>query len=41
MRYPYSVERILLDQISSNDHFVFTTDLEANITFCNDAFQRL
>ena len=41
MRYPYSVERILLDQISSNDHFVYTTDLEANITFCNDAFQRL
>ncbi len=41
MRYPYSVERKLLDQISSNDHFVFTTDLEANITFCNDAFQRL
>jgi len=41
MRYPYSVERKLLDQISSNDHFVFTTDLEANITFCNDAFQRI
>lgn len=41
MRYPYSVERRLLDQISSNDHFVFTTDLEANITFCNDAFQRI
>ncbi|HLD52813.1 MAG TPA: PAS domain S-box protein [Sediminibacterium sp.] len=41
MRYPYSVERKLLDQISANDHFVFTTDLEANITFCNDAFQRV
>lgn len=41
MRYPYSVERKLLDQIASNDHFVFTTDLEANITFCNDAFQRI
>ncbi len=41
MRYPYSVERKLLDQISSNDHFVFTTDLEANITFCNEAFQRV
>lgn len=41
MRYPYSVERKLLDQISANDHFVFTTDLEANITFCNEAFQRV
>lgn len=41
MRYPYSVEKKLLDQIASNDHFVFTTDLEANITFCNDAFQRV
>lgn len=41
MRYPYSVERKLLDQIASNDHFVFTTDIEANITFCNDAFQRV
>jgi len=41
MRYPYSVERKLLDQISSNDHFVLTTDLEANITFCNEAFQRV
>lgn len=41
MRYPYSVERRLLDQISSSDHFVFTTDLEANITFCNEAFQRI
>lgn len=41
MQYPYSVERKLLDQISANDHFVFTTDLEANITFCNEAFQRV
>jgi len=41
MRYPYSVERRLLDQISSNDYFVFATDLGANITFCNDAFQRI
>jgi PAS domain S-box-containing protein len=41
MRYPYSVDRNLLDQISSNDHFIFTTDLEANISFCNEAFQRI
>lgn len=41
MQYPYSVDRSLLDQISSNDHFIFTTDLEANISFCNEAFQRI
>lgn len=41
MRYPYNVDRSLLDQISSDDHFIFTTDLEANISFCNEAFQRI
>lgn len=41
MRYPYSVDRKLLDQIASPDYFVFTIDLDANITFCNDAFQRI
>lgn len=41
MRYPYSVDRKLLDQIASPDYFVFTIDLDANITFCNEAFQRL
>lgn len=41
MRYPYSVDRKLLDQISSHDYFVFTIDLDSNITFCNEAFQRI
>src|SRR5574343_15680 len=41
MRYPYSVDRKLLAQIASPDYFVFTIDLDANITFCNEAFQRL
>lgn len=41
MRYPYSVDRKLLDQIGSPDYFVFTIDLDANITFCNEAFQRI
>lgn len=41
MRYPYSVDRKLLDQIASPDYFVFTIDLDANITFCNEAFQRI
>lgn len=41
MQYPYSVDKNLLDQIASNNHFVLTTDLEANITFCNEAFQQL
>ncbi|PJE47189.1 MAG: hypothetical protein CUR34_06595 [Sediminibacterium sp.] len=41
MQYPYSVDKNLLDQISSNNHFVLTTDLEGNITFCNEAFQQL
>lgn len=41
MRYPYSVDRKLLDQIASPDYFIFTIDLDANITFCNEAFQRL
>lgn len=41
MRYPYSVDRKLLDQIASPEYFIFTIDLDANITFCNEAFQRL
>lgn len=41
MQYPYSVDKNLLDQIASNNHFVLTTDLEGNITFCNEAFQQL
>ncbi|WP_439505875.1 PAS domain S-box protein [Sediminibacterium sp.] len=41
MQYPYSVDKTLLDQLASNNHFVFTTDLEGNITYCNDAFQQL
>lgn len=41
MRYPYTVDRKLLDQIASPDYFIFTIDLDAHITFCNDAFQRL
>lgn len=41
MRYPYSVDKKLLDQIGSPDYFVFTIDLDANITFCNEAFQRI
>ena len=41
MQYPYSVDKNLLDQISSNNHFVLATDLEGNITFCNEAFQQL
>lgn len=41
MRYPYSVDRKILDQIASPDYFVFAIDLDANITFCNEAFQRI
>lgn len=41
MRYPYSVDRKILDQIASPYYFVFAIDLDANITFCNEAFQRI
>jgi PAS domain S-box-containing protein len=40
MRYPYTVDKNLNILISSDDHFIVATDLEGNITFCNEAFQR-
>lgn len=40
MRYPYSLEKNLTQMIGSNDHYIVTTDLEGNITYCNESFQR-
>jgi PAS domain S-box-containing protein len=41
MRYPYSVDGQLLSKISSNDWSVFSIDLDGNLSFCNDVFQRV
>lgn len=41
MRYPYSVDGQLLAKISSNDWSVFSIDLDCNISFCNDVFQKV
>ena len=40
MRYPYTSDSHLDQLIKSTDHFIVTTDLEGNITFCNEAFQK-
>ncbi|MDP1845105.1 MAG: PAS domain S-box protein [Sediminibacterium sp.] len=40
MRYPYIIDKNLNQLIRSENHFIVTTDLEGNITFCNEAFQR-
>jgi len=40
MRYPYIIDKNLNQLIRSDNHFIVTTDLEGNITFCNEAFQR-
>ncbi len=41
MRYPYSVDGQLLSKISSNDWSVLSIDLDGNLSFCNDVFQRV
>ncbi|MFZ2784021.1 MAG: PAS domain S-box protein [Sediminibacterium sp.] len=40
MRYPYTSDSLLDQLIKSPDHYIVTTDLEGNITFCNEAFQK-
>lgn len=40
MRYPYTSDSRLDQLIKSTDHYIVTTDLEGNITFCNEAFQK-
>lgn len=40
MRYPYTSDSLPDQLIKSPDHYIVTTDLEGNITFCNEAFQK-
>lgn len=40
MRYPYTIDKKIAPIIHSNNHYIITTDLQGNITFTNEAFQR-
>ncbi len=40
MRYPYTLDKNIHLLIQSDHHYIVTTDLDGNITFCNEAFQR-
>ncbi len=40
MRYPYSLDKNISQMINSNNHYVVTTDLSGNISFCNESFKR-
>lgn len=39
MRYPYAADINLNELLRSPNHYIVTTDLEGNITYCNEAFQ--
>lgn len=40
MRYPYSLDKNLNQMLGSNGHYIVTTDLSGNISYCNDSFKR-
>lgn len=40
MRYPYNIDKKIASIIHSNNHYIITTDVQGNITFTNEAFQR-
>ncbi|MEN9597720.1 MAG: hypothetical protein RL596_31 [Bacteroidota bacterium] len=40
MRYPYTLDKNISPLLQSNSHYVITTDLQGNITYTNEAFQR-
>lgn len=40
MRYPYNIDKKITTIIHSNSHYIIATDLQGNITFTNEAFER-